>query len=145
MTKPARTLADVAHAFGDPLILADALRQAMGRGLVSGMEIGEVSFYLQNSGGPPGIYQVRPNATANLTGSYFMQAVSGVCPKRPASDWRLLAEQWATGFGGRLLEAKYFPFSRTMYLSAVWPSQHPNVPAWDELKSKAALLFGWEK
>lgn len=144
VTTPARTIIDVARDHGDANVLDAARRQALQRGLATQAQVDEAVVYIGTSGGPPGPYTVRPDAVADLNGTWLTQAVSGTCIAPPKPDWRIEAEDFAKAHGARLFENKFFPTSRTMFLALVWPvDARARMPEWTVLRDDAARRFGW--
>ena len=92
----------------------------------------------------PGGWRVRPEAVADLNGSWLMEVVSGICQKRPALDWRVDAEAFAGRHGARVHAAEYFLTSGTMSLELVWPiNDYKTKPGWAAIHEDARQRFGW--
>lgn len=141
-TRPARTINDVAAVHGDAAVVEAALRQAVHRNVVFAADLLPAVSYLATlrSGGSP----LRPEAVADLQGSWLMEVVSGTCTSPPHIDWRVDAEDFVAHYRGRLRRAAYFPESRTMTLEIVWPlSARITKPAAPDLRAQAAHRFGW--
>lgn len=140
VTKPARSINDVAVAHGDAGIIEAAVRQAIQRGSATAAELLPAVDYLTTF--RMGGWRVRPEA--DLNGSWLMEIVSGVCSVVPRPDWRIEAENFASSVGARLRAAAFFPASRTMTMEMVWPeADRPNKPPPSQLRDAAVARFGW--
>jgi predicted transcriptional regulator of viral defense system len=143
VTRPARTINDVATAHGDVDVVRVALRQAIQRGLADPVELLPAVDYLSDA--MPPAWPVRPEAVAELGGSWLGEVVAGRCRAAPPSDWRVAAEALAAAVGGRLRAARYFRGTRTMSIELVWPvADRDQKPGHAELRAQAALALGWE-
>lgn len=143
VTRPARTINDVATAHGDLDVVRDAVRQAIQRGIADPGELLPAVAYLSAALSPGG--QVRPEAVADLGGSWLCEVIAGTCRSAPASDWRVTAEDLAAAVGGRLRAAGYFRGTRTMSIELVWPvAERDQKPGHAELRARASLALGWE-
>lgn len=141
-TKPARTINDVAAANGDATVVEAAARQAISRGVAAPGELIPASEYLYAL--RAGAWLVRPEAVADLDGSWLMDVVSGKRSTPPPTDWRVDAEDFATQLGGRIRGARYFPGSGTMTIEVVWPmSANGTKPSSQDLRARAVERFGW--
>lgn len=141
-TKPARTINDVAAVNGDAAVVEAAVRQALHRGLATPADLLPAVEYLAAL--RAGAWRVRPEAVADLQGSWIMEVVSGICRSAPPIDWRADAEEFAADHRGRLRGAQYFPSSRTMSIEIVWPlSARDTKPSAQDLRAKAVERFGW--
>ena len=143
VTKPSRTINDVAAVHGDANVVEDAVRQALHRGLITvGEVLPAVQYLAMPRGG--GSWRVQPLAVADLNGSWFMEAASGTCAKRPATDWRVEAEEFAEAHGARLHAAEYFLTSDTMSVELVWPvGARETKPSAATIREDAKRRFGW--
>lgn len=143
VTKPSRTINDVAAAHGDANVIEDAVRQALHRGILVVGDLLPAIQYLAAPGGP-GASRVRPAAVADLNGSWLMDIVSGTCPTRPALDWRVDAEEFAGQHGARVHAAEYFLTSGTMSIELVWPmDSRETKPSSAAIREAARQRFGW--
>jgi hypothetical protein len=143
VTRPGRSINDVATAHGDVEVVRSALRQAIRQGVADPGELLPAVTYLHGAmfAGEP----VRPDAVADLGGSWHGEVVSGRCRTPPPSDWPLAAEDLAAAAGGRLRSASYAPGSRTMVIELVWPlADRDRKPGHAELRDQAARVLGWE-
>lgn len=141
-TKPARTINDVAAVNGDPDVVDAAVRQALHRGLAGPAELLPAVAHLAAL--RAGV-QVRPEAVADLRGSWLLEVLSGTRRSSPPTDWRTDAEQLAAEVGGRLRAASYDPASRTQTVEIVWPlSARDTKPSAQALQAKAVERLGWE-
>jgi hypothetical protein len=144
VTTPARAIVEVARDHGDADVIDAARRQALQQGKATFAELDEAVAYLGTSGGPPGPSTVRPETVADLDGTWLTQVVSGTCRAGPKPDWRVAAEEFAAAHGARLLENRFFPRSRTMFIALVWPvDARSALPSWEALRDDAARRFGW--
>ncbi|MBM4368058.1 MAG: hypothetical protein FJ102_17730 [Deltaproteobacteria bacterium] len=142
VTRPARTLNDLAVVNADADVIDAAARQAIQRGLISPGDILQAAQYLSDM--RAGAWRVRPESVANLGGTWIMEVVSGTCEKAPSVDWRDDAEDVAAAVGGRLHGSRYFPGSRTMTIEFVWPVDARSLkPTNDDIRAAAAGKFGW--
>lgn len=145
VTTPGRSIVDVAAAHGDASVIDAAIRQSLRRNLASLPELAPAVAYLARGAGPPGPGRVRPEAVADLGGSWLTDAVSGTCKAPPPSDWRVAVDQLARRHGARLRAAEYYPESRTLFLELAWPvSARGTKPDWSEIRADAARAFQWE-
>jgi predicted transcriptional regulator of viral defense system len=140
VTKPARTINDVAATNGDAAIVEAAVRQALHRGFAAPAELFPAVEYLAML--RMGVGRVQPEAVSDLQGSWLMEVVSGICKLAPPVDWRVDAEELAAAVQGRLCGAQYFSGSKTMTIKIVWPvSARDTMPK--DLRAKAIERFGW--
>lgn len=143
VTRPGRTINDVATAHGDVDVVRDAVRQAIQRGIADPGELLPAVAYLSAALSPDS--RVRPEAVADLGGSWLCEVIAGTCRSAPASDWRVTAEDLAAAVGGRLRAARYFRGTRTMSIELGWPvADRDRKPGYAELCAQAALALGWE-
>ncbi|MCB9675317.1 MAG: type IV toxin-antitoxin system AbiEi family antitoxin domain-containing protein [Alphaproteobacteria bacterium] len=140
VTTPVRTILDLAAAHGDASIIDSAIREGLPRGLVTLAEVAPAVTYLANGRG--GWTRVRPDAIEGLGDSYRIHHFSGICRRRPPSDWRIEAERLAARHGARLRAADCTSDTRSMTLDLVWPiSVEPPPP--ELVQRDAAESLGW--
>lgn len=145
VTTPGRTIVDVATAHGDATVIDAAIRQVLRRDLASLPDLAPAVAYLAGGAGPPGPGRVRPEAVADLDGTWLTDAVSGTCAAPPPPDWRVAAEHLARRHGARLRAAEFFPQTRTLFLELAWPiSARDTKPEWSVIREDAARVFGWQ-
>lgn len=137
VTRPARTINDVATASGDAIVVEASVRQAIQRGLAAPGELLPAVEYL--AGFRSGEGRLRSPAS----GSWLLDVVSGTCASPPTADWRVDAEELATSRGGQLRSARYEPGTRAMTIEVVWPTTTAGPQCASELRAKASERFGW--
>ena len=137
VTRPARTINDVATASGDAIVVEASLRQAIQRGLAAPGELLPAVEYLA------GFRTAEGRLRLPASGSWLLEIVSGTCASPPRADWRVDAEDLATTLGGSLRGARYEPGTHTMTLEVVWPTMTANAQRAAELRAKSSERFGW--
>ena len=141
VTRPARTVLDVATAHGDAALVAQAINQGIRRGLFTFGQVALAGSYVANAQGwgTP----IRPDGHAALGDSFHMRHLSGVCSKPPPADWPTLAAELGGELGGSLRVSQYFP-SRTMHLEYVWRLEDaPDDHDVTQLRKQLARRFSW--
>lgn len=141
ITRPARTVLDVANAHGDATLIAQAIDQGIRRGLFTFNHVALAGRYVANAqgGGTP----IRSDGHADLGDSFHVRNLNGVCTKPPPADWPTLAAELGDELGGYLRVAQYFP-SRTMHLEYAWRhEQAPDERDVTQLRKQLARRFSW--
>jgi hypothetical protein len=137
VTRPARTINDVATASGDAIVVEASVRQAIQRGLAAPGELLPAVEYLA------GFKTAEGRMRSPASGSWLLEVVSGTCASPPRADWRVDAEDLATSLRGSLRSARYEPGTRAMTLEVVWPMMTAETRCAAELRSKSSERFEW--
>lgn len=141
ITRPARSVRDVAAAHGDAALVAQAIDQGIRRGLFKFDQVASAGGYVAvaQGGGTP----LRPDGLAELGDCFHVRHISGVCSAPPPADWPTLAAELGEELGGYLRVAQYFP-SRTMQLEYAWRmDQAPEDGAVARLRRQLGQRFSW--
>ncbi|MEZ4322217.1 MAG: hypothetical protein R3F61_32390 [Myxococcota bacterium] len=141
LTRPARTVLDVAAAHGDAGLVAQAIDEGIRQGLFTFDQVAPAGSYVAHAQGwgTP----IRPDGLIELGDSYHVRGFSGVCSKPPPADWPTLAAELGGRLGGHLRVAQYHP-SRTMQLEYAWRLERaPDDRDGNELRRHLARQFAW--
>ncbi len=141
ITRPARTVLDVAAAHGDAALVAQAIDQGIRRGLFTFDQVAPAGSFVANAQGwgTP----IRPDGLEELGDSFHVRQLSGVCSKPPPADWPTLAAELGGELGGYLRVSQYFA-SRTMHLEYAWRvEQAPDDRDVTQLRKQLARRFSW--
>jgi hypothetical protein len=141
ITKPARSILDVATAHGDAALVAQAIDEGIRAGLFTFEQVALAGRYVADAQGwgTP----IRPNREGVLGDRFYAQRLGGTCTTPPQADWPTLARKIATEFGATLRVSQYLP-SRTMQLEVVWPlSDAPDERRASRLRKRLAKRFSW--
>ena len=119
VTRPARSVLDVAAAHGDAALVAQAIVQGIRRDMFTFDQVAPAGRYVANAQGwwTP----IRPFGVDGdgLGDRFYSHAISGNCTKRPPADWPSVAAELGKEAGARLRVAQYLP-SRTMFVEFWW-------------------------
>lgn len=137
VTRPARTINDVAMVSGDAIVVEAAVRQAIQRSLVSPGELLPAVEYLA------GLRSTDRAGGATVGGPWFLDVLSGSCSTAPRADWRTDAEEAAVSVGGRLRSSRYDPGGRLMTIEVLWPASTAEPQRVGELRTILGERFGW--
>ncbi|MBX2797020.1 MAG: type IV toxin-antitoxin system AbiEi family antitoxin domain-containing protein [Myxococcales bacterium] len=154
ITKPARSVLDVAAAHGDASLVGQAIDQGIAAGLFHFADVAAAGRYVADaqsrstafddrSAGLGAAAGVGTSAGSGLGDRFFARPIQGTCTRPPPADWPMLAAEPAQEIGGRLRLAQYLP-SRTMVLEYAWPADR--VPTEREIRAlrrRLAKRFSW--
>jgi hypothetical protein len=141
VTKPARTVCDVAAGHGDPTLVGQAVEQGIARGLFHAGQVSAAVAYAGNFETPG--WRVFPEAIGDLGDAWVIRAFSGTCRKPLPSDWPTLAEPMVRRHGGRVYYESYQGRSGILSLHVAWPMPGPDAAAGRALRRDLAKAFAW--
>lgn len=147
VTRPARTVLDVAAAHGDASLVAQAIDQGIRRGLFTFDRIAAAGRYVadaQGAGrghGRGSAYGAR-SEDASGRSEYHASWVEGTCTAEPPPDWPSIAAEIAGELGVFIHDATYGP-SRTMRVGLGWKGL-PDPRDVRVIRKKLARRFSWE-
>lgn len=141
VTTPTRTVQDVATAFGDAMLVAQAIEQGIRRGDIHAGEVAAGMAYAKSF--DTSAWRVFPEAVADLGGSCAMHAFSGTCAKPPPADWPTLTREVVEGHGGRLYYQGHHPRSGTVSVHVAWPLPGPPPVVVDAVRHDLTRVLGW--
>ena len=141
VTSPARTVRDVAAAYGDASLIGQAIDQGIRRGSFHAGQISEAMGYVasfETTG-----WRVFPDAVADLGDTWVMHAFSGTCTRPPPSDWPTGAREAVERHGGRLYYQGHHRRSGTVSIHVAWPIPGPDPATVEALRAELAKGLGW--
>lgn len=143
ITRPARTIRDIATAHGDATLLAQAIDEGIRADLFAFADVAGAGRYVAESMGDGCGYGAYGVADADGSGrsAYYARWLEGRCSRPPPSDWPELAAEIAARFGAFIHNATYSP-SRSMRIGLAFPSQ-PDDADVKALRTQLARRFKW--
>lgn len=144
VTRPARTICDVASAHGDATLVGQAIEQGIRGGLVGIREVAEAAAYVAGFSLPAGATRVFPGALSELGDRWVFQYISGRGSRPPPPDWPAVADAIVRAHGGRLYSQQHVPQSRQLLLQIVWPASGAEPSAFDAARTELASVFSWQ-
>lgn len=144
VSKPIRTLFDIARAHGDSRMLDQARRRMLQQQLASFSDLDPIVAYLGLSGSG-----LQGENVDGWAGIFTTHVLTGICVETPSIDWLVTAEELAEQHGAKLLRSSYYPGSNAMLLAFAWPAV-PNALASSAsvveiLRTKASDAFQWKR
>lgn len=131
LTRPARTINDVARDHGDAILVEQAIEQGIRRGLFHVRDVARAAAYTAALGMPG--TPIFPEAVADLGGMWAHRGFRGRFAGVPAADWPVRIAEIAAAFGGRVYSQERSPRSREVLLGIVFPLPGPDEACWERL------------
>ena len=141
VTTPTRTVQDVAAAFGDAMLVAQAIEQGIRRGSIHAGEVAAGMAYAKSF--DTSAWRVFPEAIADLGDAWAMHAFSGTCAKPPPADWPTLTREVVERHGGRLYYQAHHPRKQTVSAHVAWPLPGPDPVVVDVVRHDLTRVLGW--
>lgn len=144
VTRPARTVRDVAAAHGDAILVAQAIEQGIRQGVIGIQEVAEAAAYVAGFRLPVGATRVFPEAVRDFGDRWVFQYISGRGSRPPPPDWPTLVDAVVGAHGGRVYSQQHLPHSNELLLQIVWPAAGHEPSAFNAVRTELAGLFSWQ-
>lgn len=122
VTRPARTVRDVARDHGDAQLIEAAINQGIRDRVFGVADIGEAATYAL-SFGPPWADRVFPD---EATDSGMLHWFRGRSSRPLPSDWPTLVDDVVCRHGGELFYRRPVPSDNEVLVVVAWPTQPPD-------------------
>ncbi|GEM_PF-221733 len=147
VTKPHRSVLDVAASHGDAALVAQAIDQGIRGGRFTFDQVAPAGRYVANAQGwSIPLRPVRAEGSGlaeDLGDRFYARPLSGVCTTPPPTDWPTVAAELGHELSAHLRVAQYLP-SRTMQLEFAWPTDRvPDERDVTKLRKKLGRTFSW--